>query len=602
MIKIIRSHWIELGIFIVPFIVYLHNLSQSVYAGDSGDFLSAAVTRGIPHPSGYPLYTMIGIFFTSLPFGGTPAFQFGIFSALISAGSVLVIYLIVYALTKNKLVAVTTALTLAFTYPFWLYSEIVEVFALNTFFILLSLYLTILYIQGKRKKHLLLLAFVLGLSLTNNQTILAVFPGIGLALLFANKKLIRDIKTIAASIGLFVLGLLPYLYIPVAALRKPAINFGNAVTFQNFIDHILRREYGWGVKPYSDFEKYLTKLNLETYAQYWNIHVGIVVIVFALCGLMYLLWKRKWLVLVSVGLSFIFLGPVFAIYSRTDISTYASLAVLEKFYIASIAIGLIFYGVGLHALYELIKPRISIKLQSVIIAIAALILWITPLSLFVKNYPRTNLRNISIGDQLGRNVLETLPQNAIFLANDDSVVFSVLYIKYGFDVRKDVEIPGRQDGLRVILEEAGFPPEAIEGYSKKVRNGLDQSLFNSVVPNLIQKRDSYTDYNYKNSDEHKIIAVPFGVLYKLYREEDYIMSEKEYLDEVEKSLSKIDFSAVTEHETLVSDNLYFAHIRRFYAEGFISISRFLIEHYHDGKTADIYYQKAKDIDPLLLEE
>ena len=146
-----KNKYIDLVfLFYLTFFVYVHNLSPSVYGGDSGDLLSAAITKGVPHPSGYPLFTILGILFLKFPINATPAWKVGLVSALFSSLTVITAYLLVYQLVKNRYYSIICSLTLAFIYPFWLYSEIVEVFTLHSFFILFLLLLRL------RCLHLLL--------------------------------------------------------------------------------------------------------------------------------------------------------------------------------------------------------------------------------------------------------------------------------------------------------------------------------------------------------------------------------------------------------------------------------------------------------------
>ena len=125
-------------LFFTTFIVYLHNNSSSVYGGDVGDFLSAIAVKGIPHPSGYPLFTMLGILFSYIPLDQPLAWKVGLISVIFSSLSVVLIYLIITELTGNKLLAVISSLILAFFYPFWLYAELAEVFVLNNFMFFIS--------------------------------------------------------------------------------------------------------------------------------------------------------------------------------------------------------------------------------------------------------------------------------------------------------------------------------------------------------------------------------------------------------------------------------------------------------------------------------
>src|SRR3972149_8231588 len=85
----------SLLIFGVTLVIYIKNLSPSVYAGDSGDLISAIITRGVPHPSGYPLYTILGIIFSNIPFDIPIAWKIGLLSSILSSLSAVIAFLII---------------------------------------------------------------------------------------------------------------------------------------------------------------------------------------------------------------------------------------------------------------------------------------------------------------------------------------------------------------------------------------------------------------------------------------------------------------------------------------------------------------------------
>ncbi len=66
--------------------VYLLTLSPGLGWHDSAELTAAAMTWGIPHPPGYPLYTALGWLFCQLPL--TPALATNLMSAVFAAGSV----------------------------------------------------------------------------------------------------------------------------------------------------------------------------------------------------------------------------------------------------------------------------------------------------------------------------------------------------------------------------------------------------------------------------------------------------------------------------------------------------------------------------------
>ena len=73
----------------MPGLVYLATLAPDItwaYQGtDGGDLITAAYTLGVPHPSGYPTYVLMGWLFSKLPVG-TIAWRFNfLYSAKSSA-------------------------------------------------------------------------------------------------------------------------------------------------------------------------------------------------------------------------------------------------------------------------------------------------------------------------------------------------------------------------------------------------------------------------------------------------------------------------------------------------------------------------------------
>src|ERR1035437_3119488 len=117
----VKKYFMPLLLFLVVFLVYIHNLSRSVYGGDVGDLVTAASVFGVPHPPGYPLFTFFGFLLTRIHFL-TPAFMVGLISVFSSTLAVVIYYILAIKLTKNKFIALVSVLVLAFNYFFWFYS------------------------------------------------------------------------------------------------------------------------------------------------------------------------------------------------------------------------------------------------------------------------------------------------------------------------------------------------------------------------------------------------------------------------------------------------------------------------------------------------
>jgi len=149
---------------------------------DSGDLLVASATLGIPHPTGYPLFVLLGRVASFLPLGGL-AFRINLIAALAGAAGVYFLARLVLEIAPGPrggagamAGAVTAALVYAFSRGAWSQSVLSEVYSLNV-----ALLGTILWCLARADRessvrHLPLAAFLLGLGLTNHLLLLAAVP------------------------------------------------------------------------------------------------------------------------------------------------------------------------------------------------------------------------------------------------------------------------------------------------------------------------------------------------------------------------------------------------------------------------------------------
>src|SRR3989338_3280724 len=163
------------------FSIYILGVSPSVYGGDSGDIILAAYFGGVAHPPGYPLNSIIGWFFTHLPFGVSVAYRANLMMAVVQSLVVGIVFLTLYKLTKNIFASLSAAFILAFTPLFWLYAHVAEVFHLNFLLVSISCYFLILWRQSFSKKRgeikFLYLAFLFwGLAVFYHQTSVLLAP------------------------------------------------------------------------------------------------------------------------------------------------------------------------------------------------------------------------------------------------------------------------------------------------------------------------------------------------------------------------------------------------------------------------------------------
>jgi hypothetical protein len=94
------SHFYALFVVLVTLWVYVKTLAPTVSFFDSGELIAAAYTLGVAHPPGYPLYVLLGWFFSKLPIG-EGAYRINLMSAFFAACAALMVYYITYTILRN---------------------------------------------------------------------------------------------------------------------------------------------------------------------------------------------------------------------------------------------------------------------------------------------------------------------------------------------------------------------------------------------------------------------------------------------------------------------------------------------------------------------
>ncbi|KAL7691825.1 hypothetical protein Plhal304r1_c008g0032451 [Plasmopara halstedii] len=230
---------------------YTMTLYPSIAGGDSGELVAESCHLGISHPPGYPLFNMVVYLFTQhLPFGNTPAWQANFFSAVCDTIAVLFIYLSLLhwmaptQWTGRRVASATAATLFGFSPLIWTYAVGAEVFALNNAFTAFLIYLLLRYEQRQEFKTALFGAFTCGLAMCNQHTIVLFELPIIAWVLWSRKKTLWW-KELAQLTSMFLLGLTPYLYMPITAIwnSQPG-SWGDVTTLSGFVHHILRADYG----------------------------------------------------------------------------------------------------------------------------------------------------------------------------------------------------------------------------------------------------------------------------------------------------------------------------------------------------------------------
>ncbi len=221
------AFWIVL---VAAFGVYFHTLAPTLTLEDSGELAVASDYLGVPHPPGYPIWTLVTWFFQWVfhwvTYNGhpNPAWSVGLASAVSGAAACALLALLISrsgadllrsipALTdkigfrtENLLclvAGISGGLLLAFSPVLWSQSVIVEVYSLNALFqmgVLLLIYMWMC--RPKSDPLLFAAAFLFGLGLTNHQTLLFLGLALAVAVLMKDANLFRDFALAAVLVGI----------------------------------------------------------------------------------------------------------------------------------------------------------------------------------------------------------------------------------------------------------------------------------------------------------------------------------------------------------------------------------------------------------------
>ncbi len=509
---------------------YFTTLCPTVYVGDSGELAAASYYLGVPHSPGYPLYCLLGWVFTHLPIGDDVAYRLNLMSAFFAWLTILILYLIIYHFTRTPYLSFSISLAYAFSPVFWSQAVVAEVYTLNTFLTALALYFMCRWVEKRTDKWLYLTAGTMGLAATNHQLSILLLPtGLYLLWLFG-KGLKKPMSFWMLLIGLYLLGLMVYLYLPVRASVDPPINWGDPDTFGKFFTaltnpagsqvshgsrwlHLLHILYLWTVQfsPVVLVKDSVIPVPIIWLFGIWGIYKGLstgwrmakVFVVFMLLNLVTILYvsrpSEQELMLVGVYYLPVFL--VFTVFMATGIREWLQrIQVLFK---------------------ESEKTFLSFILVLVII-----ILVLIPEYQYFQNRNDADRSGDYYAKDYGMALLDSCPDDSILLVNWDDI-FTLWYLQKVEDYRPGVipvltDLPTGEDesywGAWYFEELSRDYPEIFEGtrLGDSVFQSREDAIDSFVTANLNRGREVYFSFyglGYDFSDFH-FNVFPDGPVYR----------------------------------------------------------------------------------------
>ncbi len=269
-----------------------------------------------------------------------------------------------------------------------------------------------------------------GLALCDQQTIVLLVPAFavlawqGWALLpRASGRLRISARDLGLALGAFVVGLLPYAYLPIAASASPALNWGDPSSLHRFYVDVSRGNYGTTtlISGQSGSVGENLRLILVDLSQGF-VFAGIAL---AIAGLAWS-WRHRRAEGLALLTAFLVAGPVFMAVTHPGLSDELTKGIVARFYILpSIPLAML---AGLGAWWCLgVADRVSVPRRGLVTGIAAVALLLVPVAAAAAHFSTNDQSGNRVAADYGEDLLGPLAPNAVLLMRGDENYESVAY-------------------------------------------------------------------------------------------------------------------------------------------------------------------------------
>ncbi len=398
---------------------------------DGGDLLSAILTGGIPHPTGYPTYLLFGRLFQLIPFG-TAYYKGALLSLLFSSFAAGLLSFYFYLAKDNEnnkaanlIAAFAAGIAFGTTPLFMSQSVIVEVYGLQSFFMVCIL----IWLQQSMRVQrintngviLSILSFIVGLSAGNHLMVVLMVPTALIVVVSVYKVDNRPRKLLKYTGLIISAAVLVYTILPFRARQFPPINWGNPQTFEGFfwlISGKLYHNLAFGVPPVEIYQRigYFARFLLEQFG-ILGLFIGVLGTVKTAVAPGRMKWIYFWI---------FFIYLIFSINYQTNDSI--------VYLIPTLMVFSIWIGTGIKELWN--DFELNPILGKAAVCLFFLLLFFRLPDIRDEIDPRKDYNARLYAEQC----FNTLPQNAIIITESDSDTFPLWYYHFGLGQRSDIRV------------------------------------------------------------------------------------------------------------------------------------------------------------------
>jgi len=448
------------------FLFFLLLQSYKISSGDGGELVAASFGLGVAHPSGYPIYLILGKLLSFLPFGSIP-FKITLVSSLASTVLLSLIYRFLIKLT-NQTTALFVVLLLLSSYSFVSQSLIQKFYTLNTLLIFIIFYLGFKCLEECRVKYLLTIALLFGLALGLHHTTFAMAIPVLFVLVRNLKKLP---KHIIPSIACFMLGALNTIYILIRSQKATLLNLAFSPNLELLLNTLARKAYGKSsstdlAKSIFLFDWPRLCYSISNIAHITVKQFGYLPIFFFFLGL-FAIYKqnreRFFYIFLAVIAYSIFLSYLTFSHSKLDLDAFYIVA--NQYFVPYLVFFSIVCGYGFWFVSQLMSKNLRIVPK---------LLLLFPLIYIPEHYFRNNYSTNQVPHYKTIDQLFIKPVKSIYITEGDNDVFQGWYFKNVERFRDDICF-------------IAAPTVKDEFWS--LENGCNKAIYKDSYPELMQESE-----------------------------------------------------------------------------------------------------------------
>jgi len=225
------------SMFFISFIVYFLTIAPTTSFWDCGEFIACSYILGVPHPPGAPFYLLLGRIFSLVPWAADIGLRVNIISAIATALTVMLTYLVIARLIilwrgsvktiEDRIIyyagSIIGALAFAFSDSLWFNAVEAEVYAISMFFTAIIVWLILVWHEKaddpSSDKYIFLIAYCVGLAIGVHLLNILALPALFL-IVYCRKF---ELKLPALLIFLFIVLAVSIISIKIYADKNSSI-------------------------------------------------------------------------------------------------------------------------------------------------------------------------------------------------------------------------------------------------------------------------------------------------------------------------------------------------------------------------------------------